>query len=95
MRTGVTTATLKDDGKVPDDRDALNKAVMKGDRMLLHSLSNQVEIGSNHDCLLGISRISFSTSTSVTLWKSDKLTRLSAASRMTGGGACCVAELRT
>ena len=40
---------------MPDDRDALNKAVMKGDRMLLHSLSNQVGIGSNHDCLLGIS----------------------------------------
>jgi len=92
LRSGVTTATLKDDGKVPDERDALNKAVMNGDRLLLYSLSNQVGIGSNHDCLFGISRISFSISASVTHWQSDMLTKLSAASRMTGGGSSCVAE---
>jgi len=46
---------------------------MKGDRLLLHSLSNQVGIGSNHDCLFGILRISFSTSASETHCKSDML----------------------
>jgi len=79
----TATSNLKGNGKIPDDREVLNKAMRNGDRLLLHSFNNQVGTGSNHDCLFGISRINFNTSASVTHWNSNMLTRLSATSCMT------------
>ena len=52
------TDSLKDEGKVPEDRDKLTISVIVGARTDMDSLRRNVGIGSNSHCLVGDCRTS-------------------------------------
>ena len=54
----MTTDSLKDEGKVPDDRDKLTISVIVGARTDMDCLSRNVGIGSSSHCLVGDCRTS-------------------------------------
>ena len=59
MSSGETTDCLKDEGKVPEDRDRLTILVIVGARTEMDCLSMDVGIGSSSHWLVGNCRTSF------------------------------------
>ena len=66
MRRGVTRAVLKTSGKAPEDREELMRAVREGRRVLRHSTSRGVGIGSSWQVLGADFRMRFLTTDSET-----------------------------
>ena len=54
----MTTDSLKDEGKVPEDRDKLTISVIVGAMTDMDSLRRNVGIGSSSHCLVGDCRTS-------------------------------------
>jgi hypothetical protein len=58
LSSGATTDCLKDEGKVPEDRDRLMMLVIVGARTEMDCLRRDVGIGSSSHCLVGDCRMS-------------------------------------
>ena len=71
FNNGTKMAHFKSPGKIPDMREEFIILVIRESSSLLLSLSNQVKIGSNWPCLVGLETISFSTAASESTQKED------------------------
>ena len=68
----MTAECLKEDGKVPDNREKLTILVIVGRSAGRQALSSQVGIGSRSHCLLGEFMMTFWISSSVAGEKTEK-----------------------